>query len=443
MKNTLLLFLILSFFQCHAQVSTNRECENSPPIKRSEKWGTLYSNQTVRIPFIYDKLEGMRGMGSYIAYREEKAGLIDCDGKEIIPFEYAHLKNWLQPFGKQHGFYVATKQAQSKAGKKVLNDWGVINEKNQVILPFEYGYVRVIDSDLIVARADRDSVLYFFSAKGKLLFKEIGKSVSPGSSALTLWINQFGSKPTKAIYKTGKEILPKKFGKCSWTDTKHFIVSKNDYQVIIDETGKQHSPDGFKRLKHQAGAEFFFSYPDSKPKQMGVFRIGEGIIFEPQHFLEKWGDVYIVANESGAELAFWDKDGNQILPMKKYWTSSFRNMISLKHQEGYQSNFDDSYLRVEDQEVRLKGLLNKQGEIVVPLQYATISYAWKSHPIIASTKEGYVVFDAKGQQRFSKPLHSITHTYHPNLLIVGKRDQQSKVQYGLVSVDQLDKIEYK
>lgn len=448
MKNILLLLLIITFSQCQSQVEYNRECGNAPPTNRNEKWGTLYWNQEIRIPFIYDKLEGLKGEGAYIAYLDEKAGVIDCDGKEIIPFEYAHLKNWLQPFGKQHGFYVATKMKQTVFGmdenkKEVLNDWGIINEKNKVIIPFDYGYVRIIDANLMVARQDRDSVLYFFSEKGKLLFKEYGKSVVPGSNDLTININQFKGQPSKSIYKSGKEILPKEYGMCYWTDTKNYIVKRDGNQIIIDHTGKQLSPDGFKRLIHEKDDEFFFSYPDSKSKQMGVFRISEGIVLEPKHFLDKWGNIYLAHNESGAKFEVLDKHGNQILPMKKYWTSSSHDQISLKYKEGYKSNFDDFYRVIEDQDIRLKGLINKEGDIILPIKYLSIRFAWKNHPIIAYTQEGYIAFDPKGKQLFSEAFLNILHTRDSNILIVEKTVEKFNTQYGLAQIDKPDEIDYK
>lgn len=59
MKNVLFFLMVAFFTQCHSQVVYNFECGNAPPVNRIEKWGTLYWNQEIRIPFDYDKIEGL------------------------------------------------------------------------------------------------------------------------------------------------------------------------------------------------------------------------------------------------------------------------------------------------------------------------------------------------------------------------------------------------
>ncbi|MBR6253015.1 MAG: WG repeat-containing protein [Clostridia bacterium] len=87
----------------------------------------------------------------------QKCGVIDLKGNEIIPFEYEHIKAvWKIGSDESDKKYIVCKN----------NKWGVIDQNREVVLPIEFDE---IDEDTIVAEYS-----FFCKKNKKTLYVIIG-----------------------------------------------------------------------------------------------------------------------------------------------------------------------------------------------------------------------------------------------------------------------------
>ena len=133
---------------------------NSPGI-----WGVvdrktgevLFEPQFLYIPtyayfdtFVVYKGDMWKKDGDVYKSANQKCGVIDLKGNEVIPFEYEHIKAiWKIGSDESEKRYIACKNKK----------WGVINQKNEIIVPFEY--------DAIVEDTYVASYSMFFMKDGK------------------------------------------------------------------------------------------------------------------------------------------------------------------------------------------------------------------------------------------------------------------------------------
>ena len=117
----------------------------------------LFEPQFLYIPayayfdtFVVYKGDMWKKDGDVYKSANQKCGVIDLKGNEVIPFEYEHIKAiWKIGSDESEKRYIACKN----------NKWGVINQKNEIIVPFEY--------DAIVEDTYVASYSMFFMKDGK------------------------------------------------------------------------------------------------------------------------------------------------------------------------------------------------------------------------------------------------------------------------------------
>lgn len=240
-KFTFLIFLFqIVSFQVFAQFR-----EAHPETK---KYALLERGGYLVTDYIFDELD-RRSDTTFFAKKGELCGLINEKGETRIPFEYEAIELFLSPFSWQNGLAAVSKNKQKDG------TWGMVDLEGEVVLPLKYDYVRSIFPDLIVAREFTDTMLQFFDGEGKPLFTTPGRSVTKGFDEKSIRINRH-KQPDFFADKMGQPIFPDRFESPVWTDGKFVINIKDRKHGVTDWSGKVIIPFEWERIK-PVGASLF------------------------------------------------------------------------------------------------------------------------------------------------------------------------------------------
>ena len=157
---------------------------NRAAMYKAGKCGIINRRGEVVIPFIYDGLH--YGYKSYHTVLNQKKGLLDDHGKELIAPQYESLDD------------ISFADGILKA--QLNGKWGMIDLMNNVILPFEYDRIDLNKGQVVVRKGDFSGIV---NLKGKVLLPVI-YNISPSN-------NNFG-KGLIPIDKEGKEYLADFYG---------------------------------------------------------------------------------------------------------------------------------------------------------------------------------------------------------------------------------------
>jgi hypothetical protein len=207
-------------------------------VDTKDKIGYVNDHGKLIVPCKYDYVSGFENGYAVVRYLKGEYdyihGLIDSTGKEVIPVKYGHLEYYPEDkvliFGEEtisnlglmnlKGEIVISAQYVfwSKNISKGLwpvgkNDkFGVINLKNQVVIPFEYAMIESYSDNLGIAAAQKDE-------SGKYGF----------------------------IDRTGKTVIPFEYD-YGWPSDANIIVKKNNKWGVIDINGKIILPFEFAQI---------------------------------------------------------------------------------------------------------------------------------------------------------------------------------------------------
>ena len=112
-------------------------------VNIDHKYGFVDNNNYIKIPCIYDDLNRMEGASYFKAKNNDKYGLIDINGNNILPFEYDNILDILN-----HQFRV------EKNGK-----YGMVNNKGEEILPCKYSSVYPSRSFIIAQEQNSSTIM--------------------------------------------------------------------------------------------------------------------------------------------------------------------------------------------------------------------------------------------------------------------------------------------
>jgi hypothetical protein len=251
-----------------------------------------------------------------------KYGIINKSGELIIPFKYHQL------------FLVEnTKNILRVSLKNVSNEekWGVIDAQSKVIIPIIYDLVEPSSSRnnyLAYNQVEKIRSYYFFDWNGKLIFSiksDIGKEDS----------YSLHEHFVRTSFNSGKSVLSDYSGKIivsyNWRDLEHLenetgdvIYGIDDY--FFDSKGNRKSKAGY--VDHvdsgNANGEGLFPFEDRKYKSQGYYLKGykdfKGNNVIPARFLNanrfSEGLAAVVNNESGMNISFIDKNGVEKIKTK-------------------------------------------------------------------------------------------------------------------------------
>jgi len=280
--------------------------KDAKPTQQNGKTGLLNTKTiALLIPFEYDGIEKISDAFPYvIAKQQGNYGVLNAQGKVIIPFEYQQLEfynisskdhyedelsandfvfkakqNGLLGFIDIHHKAVLAIQYDklnfekgqafpaSKEGK-----WGIINLKGEVKVPFQYDEMEGIDNAYMVTQKGLKGII---SKEGKALlpnrYTAIDRFRNSISKSTSYYIVTDNSKKGVWDAKAQTLCIPPGYDKISDACEGNFIVTFNNKYGVINAKNNPLLPIEYDQLK-------FLSLKDSKQPLLGMIKGKYGLI---------------------------------------------------------------------------------------------------------------------------------------------------------------------
>lgn len=357
-------------------------------LKEPVKKGVISNDSIIKVPFEYDQINFFNNEGFSIVTKGRKRGVIDTTGHTIIPLEYdyiAHpridgskgvrLDNPKRGYLNKTPFFIARKDTQvfllNKDAKRIAstiniktviwdfikvnnkitgifiikntsNQIGVINEKGEILIPFNYQKMKRFDgSDRIIAMRGNKYGVINFKNEIVLPFEYQDLSTVRGFNYYVVKTkNKLG-----LIDKKGKQIMPPIYDylmPCHHDINNRFIVEKNSLKGIINIDQKAIIP-----IEH----DFLISKEDYSPDGHVAFRKGKQGIFSPNgdiiipfeyDYLRYYSDNFILVRK-GMGVGLIDINNNVVLEIK--YDEVFLNWLDVRLKE---EKPKEVYVKIDD-----------------------------------------------------------------------------------------------
>lgn len=381
-------------------------------------YGVVGKNNTIVVPFVYDEIIRTFSSGLINVRKKDKWGCLDLYGNIAIPLIY----DWIFPFGKDDS---STTRAK-RDGK-----WGIIDRKGDDVIPCVY------DNEIVFKQGRA-----FVTLNGKNgLIDEYGNSIIPchysylkpfvNSSKLikvmenNKWgvIDEYGSITIPLIYDEigelytdyivvkedihyglvnlkGEKIIPNEYDEIDrfYHDNNHFEIGPNSdvFAVLKDEKWKYVLANNDYRNNNQydwISCQFENNnYIVKQDEKFGVInRLGRIIVPIIYPEIHTNCGYYVLYSQKHKGLC--DSNGKLMLPLSYANIEIISNKSAIVEKETscLLFIFDNANASIEYDEIRRFygtfckvtqngkcGIINDEGEIIIPLIYDYIGYCSKN-----------------------------------------------------------------
>lgn len=353
-------------------------------IYRHEKWGIISENGQEIFPPKYDRIYPFSDDGLAVVRENGKYGLINQQGVELVPAKYQQIDPFT-PDGLARvrvgkGYFSTSYNFINKEGKEILPDaldkveefsngmaqfrsaknqlWGFINTAGEEVITPKYS--KVFDFFDDVAWVEND---HFFG-----LVDTTGQIVSELPLNHRYSISPF-RKGTSLIYKDGQGQIIDKTGKTLFSVDQYdevftlsnglILVQKGNEYGFIDQTGNEITPVQYSDIIISKGEndQDIGVIEVAKGRERGLLNT-EGKEITPIKYsvispFSKDGLAYIQVQTDARKTGLLNTKGKEILPPE--------------YDAGFEFNAFDVAIISKDSKY---GLVNKQGEILIPTKYA-------------------------------------------------------------------------
>lgn len=285
-------------------------------VSRNGKFGIIDEDGNTVIPLIFDCL----GYYDYIrktmpAIKDSKYGIIDINGYEVIPIIYDPIEEQeLKAYGNVNDMTIVMSHIEIYMGAyiamimKLKGKWGVINSEGKEIIPFIYDQMDYYDKKLLVKATNKMGVI---SVDGKqiipLSFDEVILNYEEGL-LLARKNNRWG-----LMDKNGKEILSFEYDSIEPVLGK-IIASKGGKKGVFNKKGKLIVPLEYDDIK----APDFMSgtYSVCKDGKWGVLnKDGKSITRLEYDKINDYGFACgRLAVRRNAKWGFINRKGQEVIP---------------------------------------------------------------------------------------------------------------------------------
>lgn len=380
-------------------------------IMYQNKYGIIDSDGKIVVDFIYDQV-GKKYREMIPVKQNNLWGIIDSDGNQLLPFQYEELV-----FQDDSTIHVRQNQ-----------QWGIIDYKGkQICLPIYDHNFKFLDKLAIVTRNYKRGII---RKDGKQLIECNYSSIKILND--TLFISGNRKSYDNYIYGLhtieGKTILPIEYQKIENVIDETFILKKDNRTGLVKLSGdtiidfiyddlksgntnillaQSNSKWGYVSMDNDTLIDF--KYDNAKPfhdsiaivedgRRFGVINIkNEMIIPIGSYEIEILNSNLIKIRNSWNDYLFFNSQGKQLL-------SSF-DMQDYHAEEDYTGSVDNEMefgvfhngFAIVGNKGRV-GMINEQGEIVVPMQYHYLEPMNEYGYTIASFWDKYGIIDRKGKQ---------------------------------------------
>lgn len=360
--------------------------------KGKKKWGILDKISGKEItPFKYDEIESItyfkapdyikKIISPYCKVEiDKKFGIIDQNGKEIIPVTYNNIS---VNFSENEKPYFIV---------EIEKKYGILDINNKEVIPVEYSAIRYI------MYADKNVYeVVSFDKKSGVFDINMGKEIVPTKydkisydKETNLYIVE--SNDQKGIYdKNGKEIFPLQYKNITpfqYNKQNYFIVNLNGKEAVLDESKKEIIPFIYE----------FMSILDSrtliavkKNNFWGYIEFPSGKVIVPIAYLRGEGrytpapSVLALKDPQTYEMVYFDREGNR--------TNGKGKPIQVEVAK-------NAFLLTKGGN-GLVGLQDKDGKVILKPTYSTIKRAERKvirNIAIVSLNGKYGIINAQGKE---------------------------------------------
>ncbi len=206
-------------------------------VKNKGKLGFINAKGRLIVPIIYDNFSPVYDNSDvFIVYKDNKCGVIDRNGKTILPCQYKDIQ------GFRNGYIVRTAEKT-----------GVIDDNGKLIIPEEYEYIRWDYSKYYEVKAGGKCGI--FTGDGKLTVPVIYNQI--GNCSEELFQVQLNDKKGYSD-KFGTIVIPLKYDFLGSFNHGLSIVTKKEDDYFIDRYGHEYqaAKDIFERIIYTFGFPF-------------------------------------------------------------------------------------------------------------------------------------------------------------------------------------------
>ncbi|MBS9783276.1 MAG: WG repeat-containing protein [Pasteurella sp.] len=402
-------------------------------VKKHNKYGFINTKGQVVLPLEYDFADSFRE-GLALVIKDKKYSFINTKGKVVIPLEYDYVDSFSNGKGKvviplEYDYVDSFSNGLAKVGKD--DKYGFIDTKGKVVIPLEYDYVDSFSNGL--AKVRKDKKYGFIDTKGKVVIPleyDFVDSFSNGLARATK-DDKYG-----VINTRGDVIISFKY-----SDDKAFyqlkIFAGNPSMVRADKNGN------WGIIDNQANVILPFKYNENIfPFSNGLFLV-EDLNYKKDKMRAIGKGEFVLVNNKGKH-AYINNEGkvvtpleydyvglpsNGLLKVRKDWKYGFINnkgevavplqydyiepfttyagallsAVEIGDKKGYintKGDFFDSVFKPTNGLYEVKkdnksGLINNQGEIILPLEYDFI-YPFKNSMAKIKKDGKYGMINDKG-----------------------------------------------
>lgn len=372
-------------------------------VKMGEKWGYLDKKGDMRILPQFDEANAFAKDGLALVKKDEKYGMIDNEGNIVIPLQFDDLREFspnglaLAKIDNQYGYinrlgnfviapqyqYATNFTAGGRAAIEQNNKWGIINQSGELILSPQFDTIgKLNDNGLTIVRVDANFGL--IDETGKIIAEPKYEDILLSETGQLAWIGKQGV--YQKINKMGEVVFQQNIPQITQyhTDSDLLVAQRDAIFFLYDGKGNllsdkydfYHILDNGLILIMEKGRVGFLN-TDAKlviaPQFTEADNFYEGLCCTKK--AEQWGAI--------------DKRGRVIIPYLYDSIGNCHNGMLSFYKDG-KAGFlyadgtvaiDAQYTEVSDfygdgyaivMRDNKYGVINRQGELIVPLEYDLI-----------------------------------------------------------------------
>lgn len=428
---------------------------NLAKAERNGQYGYINEEKRAVIPIQYDEVEDFTDTKLAVVALDGKKGCFNVDGEEIFEPKYSEItigeynengmvfvkaddeENFVDKQGKK--IYQSCEETEAWDWLKVkLNDkFGCVDEDGNVILPCEYTDLELGSNHASCVKATLDGKLNFVSYDGTILYEEIGEFNENG------WAKVKRNAQYGYIDEQGKVMIPTKYDTLelgAFQSNGYATVKGNNTINYVDKYGnmlyklvRALGENGLAAAQDDSG---YWGFIDENGKEVIPFYYTEVGDFQDNGLAKvKSGDSYGFINELGVimidpyydEVSDFNENGMAMVRTGKRY--NFVNSIGAKQYDNVWeftemgiapakkdgkyffinkagnkindciydvvNSFDEGNQIYKVRQGTKYGLVNKNGEEMLPVAYDGIDTRYRYHIVWNGALYGVVTLEGK------------------------------------------------
>lgn len=235
-------------------------------LKKDNKWVVFnwVKDQPCTIEKGYDAIDFFHDY--FIVRDQTKFGLLDLNGKEVLPFDYSYMA----PFFMKQLKTLLVGQNQQVGVLRIDS-----LHKSVVEVPIEYSDVWVEERTFKIKVRKGDKIDYFFGQS--TLFDLIYNNVQYYEAINRVMVKQKGKWGMSTV--EGEIEIPIAYDKIHFIDGQHYMVQKGKLWGVVNSRGREIIPINYDEFDFRSEQQFFFAKRKGK---WGLVSLKKGVILPPE-----------------------------------------------------------------------------------------------------------------------------------------------------------------